>query len=113
MTVREWFLRAADQNAGQEHQDAAEPYLQNRGYRRRIHITVPDPRNDAELYQHHHSGDNHSQPKTWDEEQQRVPDSSESRHESAHDAARPRMAAAGEAAIVGKSFRKAHADARA
>ena len=51
--------------------------------------------------------------KLGDQKRQRVADSAQRGHESANDAARPRMAAAGEAAIVGERLRKAHADARA
>ena len=51
--------------------------------------------------------------KCRNQERQRMADAAKRRHQAANQAAHPRMAAAGEAAIVGERFGESHADARA
>ena len=87
--------------------------MQNGGHRRRVHVAVPYPRNEAKLYNHDQSGNNHGRAKAGDQKWQCVPDAADSSHQAAHQAARPRMTAAGETTVVGESLGKTHADARA
>ncbi len=74
---------------------------------------MANPGDYGKLEQHNDGGDGHGGSETGNQKRQCVADAAERRHQSTYAAAKPRVAAAGEAAIVGERFGKTHADARA
>src|SRR3989442_533181 len=102
--------RAADQDSRNENQDSAQSDLQRCRQGRRLHVTMPDPGDDAQLDHNHQPRGSNRGAEIRDQEWERVADPAKSRHETANESPHPRMTAPGETAVIGQSFGKAHAD---
>ncbi len=87
--------------------------MQQGGHERGVHVFVPHPGDDAQFRQHHHHGDGGGGLDVRDEIRQGVAKPAEHGHQPANESARPRMAASGQAAVVGQRLGESHADARA
>eukprot|EP01035_Chromulina_nebulosa_P033639 gene33639-45055_t len=112
------LLRATDQDADREHDDAAEHDLEYRLHKRRIHIPGADPGDRPQLEEHHDAGDRRRNPErigpgVGHQIGQGVAEAADGGHQAADAAAQPRRAASGHRAIVGQRFGKSHADAGA
>ena len=51
------YLRAADQDAGDEDQHAADDDLKRRGEQRRVHVALANPGDDCQFHDHHDERD--------------------------------------------------------
>ena len=80
---------------------------------RRVHVAIPDIGNGDEFQCNHDDGDRGGGPEIRNQVGQGVADAADGGHHPANRAAQPRCAAAGERAVIGGGFGKAHRDAGA
>src|ERR1041384_6711995 len=102
--------RTPDKHAGDENQKSSQSDLQSCREGLRLHVTMPDPRDDTQFDHHDHNGGSHRYSEIRDQEWERVADPAESRHETANESPDPRVTATGKAAVVREGFGEAHAD---
>src|SRR4051812_10552215 len=86
-------LRTPDDPAGGEHQQPAYDDLQGGRPPRRVHVTMPNPADRAELGDHDDDGEHERQREIGEEERHGVAEAPRRRHQPAHEAADPWMSA--------------------
>src|SRR5581483_10984838 len=92
--------RAADEDAGAEHDKAAHDHLEGGAQELGVHVARPDPGDRPQLYQHHGECQGGGGAEVADEIGHRVADAAERRHESGDRAPQPGMAAPRQLAVV-------------
>ena len=83
-------LRAADQPARQEDQNAANHYLKCRLKKWSVHIAMADVTDYAQFHGHYKNGYSHCYLKMGNQERQRVSQSTRGGHQSGYRTANPR-----------------------
>ena len=106
--------RIADEDAGEEDQDAPDHDLEGGLQERRIHIARADPGDHDQLDRYHDEGERGGGVELRNEiGGKRMAETADRGHHAAYRAAHHRRAAAGQRAVIGQGFGEGHGDAGA
>src|ERR1039457_2189097 len=105
------FLRSSYEDTCNEHECSAKSHLHRCGEHWRIHEPVPHPCDNSEFQKDDDNCNPEGKLKLPDKKWEGVTNASQRRHGSANQTACPRVSAARKTPIIGKRFRKTHADA--